>query len=178
MLLGTDRVYSTYESPSYEYRDYLVQDKDVHKDIYEKYEYLGEVYGDYNYLLSEKKREGFLQKIRSHETIEVILKTPLLGIMRGNKINFTWYINNSHHDDIEKAMSESKLINASETTPIMDDSNIESNGNDGSFKIDKSISGQYLITGCEIKFANKKWQYKVILSRPSSQKPKIFNNNE
>ena len=178
MWLGTDRVYSTYECPSYEYKDYLIQDKDVHKDIYEKYEYLGEVYGDYNYLLSEKKRDGFLQKIRTHETVEVILKTPLLGIMRGNKINFTWYIDNSHHDTIKKVMEEENQIHSVDTTPIIDDSSIESKSNDGSFEIDKSISGQYLITGCEIKFANKKWQYKVILSRPSSQKPKIINDNE
>jgi hypothetical protein len=176
--LGTDRVYSTYECPSYEYRDYLIQDKDVHKDIYEKYEYLGEVYGDYNYLLSEKKRDGFLQKIRTHETIEVNLKTPLLGIMRGNKINFTWYINNSYQDTIKQNMQDNSQINVVQTNPIIDDSSVESKSNDGSFEIDKSISGQYLITGCEIKFSNKKWQYKVTLSRPYSQKPKIINDND
>lgn len=178
MWLGTDRVYSTYESDSYEYRDYLIQDKDAHKDIYERYEYLGEVYGDYNYLLSEKKRDGFLQKIRSHETIEVNLKSPLLGVMRGNKINFTWYINDSHHDALSKGMKDSGIISEVQTTPAINDTIPNENEGDGTFKIDKSISGQYLITGCEIKFQNHKWQYRVILSRPSDQKPKIMNNNE
>ena len=181
MWWGTDRVYSTYECPLYEYKDYLIQDKDTHKDIYEKYEYLGEVYGDYNYLLAEKKRDGFLQKIHTHETIEVVLRTPLLGVMRGNKINFTWYINDSHLENIKENMKKKDLIQDVETNIPMNENlpngDVEENA-DGEFKIDKSVSGQYLITGCEIKFSNHKWQYRVILSRPRSDKPNLIKEHE
>ena len=55
MSKGTDRVYSIYETTKSEYNDYLIQDGDAHKDIFMKYEYLGEVYGELNYFLSAKK---------------------------------------------------------------------------------------------------------------------------
>ena len=55
---GTDRVFSTYEFPKTEYLDYLIQDGDSKNDIFARFEYLGEVYDDHNYLLSSTQ---FLQ---------------------------------------------------------------------------------------------------------------------
>lgn len=175
---GTDRIFSTYELDKGEYMDTLIQDGDTHKDIFYKYEYLGEVYGEYNYLLSSKKRETFMQKIQSNENVRVVLRTPLLGILRGNKINFSWYINDSIIAAKQEVWKNEGLINDPETNIPMEGSDPDNQSNDGEYILDKSISGQYMITGTEMEFSNMQWKYAVLLSRPSSQKPKIINDNE
>ena len=175
MYKGTDHVYSSYNFKKGEYEDVLVQDGDSKTDIFSKFEYLGEMYGEYDYLMSKKKRESFLQKITSNETIEIVLRTPLLGIMRGNKINFVWYINDSNIKSHQSNLIDEGLISQGETNIPLNDSNIESKSDDFEYDIDKTISGQYLITGTEIKFEHHKWEYVVTLSRPTSQKPKIIN---
>lgn len=175
---GTDRIFSTYQLDDKEYMDTMIQDGDTHKDIFYKYEYLGEVYGEYNYLLSAKKRDTFLQKIESNETVQVFLRTPLLGVLRGNKINFAWYVNDSVVDMKQDTWKEQGLINDPEMNIPLEDPAEDSQSNNGDFSLDKSISGQYMITGTEIEFSDKHWNYKVTLSRPSSQKPKIINTDE
>lgn len=176
---GTDRVFSVYEFPKTEYLDYLIQDGDSKNDIFTKYEYLGEVYDDHNYLLSNKKYDTFRQKIYSNETVEITLKTPLLGIMRGNRVNFLWYNNNGIVDDLHnKLKKEGTIYESPETNiPINEDSNIEDIEHDGKFVIDKSVSGQYLVTKCVMKYKDNAWQYLVTLSRPSSAKPKIIKED-
>ena len=47
--------------------DYMVQDGDIKHDIFTKYEYLGENYGDYNYMLAKYLRNVYLQKINSEK---------------------------------------------------------------------------------------------------------------
>lgn len=172
---GTDHIYSAYKFNKGEYEDTLVQDGDSKSDIFNSYEYLGETYGEYDYLLSRKKRESFIQKINSNENIEVVLRTPLLGIMRGNKVNFVWYINDSFVSTQRENFTNNDLISDKDTNVPLDDSSVESKSNDGEYIIDKSISGQYLITATEIRFMNMKWEYIVSLSRPTSQKPVIIN---
>jgi hypothetical protein len=44
--------------------------------------------------------------------------------------------------------------------------------------MDKTISGQYLVTGCEMKYLNHNWEYRVILSRPASEKQNIIIKDE
>lgn len=177
MYSGTDRVYSIFNSETGEYSDYLIQDGDTQKDIYTKYEYLGEVYGEHDYLLSKVKRNAFLQKIRSNETIEIILRTPLLGVMRGNRCNLLWYINDDMVDNMKETMSEAGVIQEDLDTniPLTVGDNVEDNNGSGSFTLDKTKSGQYLITACVIGFEEGEWSYKVTLCRPTSAKPVIIN---
>lgn len=167
---GTDKIYSVFETLNHEHMDHLIQDGDVKKDIFTSYEYLGENYIEHNYLLQKQLRDAFLQKINS-ESIQVTLKTPLLGLMRGNKVNFIWYINNSllnnNIDNITKQYGD-----ADTNIPIEDNSNYY--GGD-EFIIDKMISGQYLITGCDIKYYDNNWHYVLTLNRPANQKPKFIN---
>lgn len=179
MYKGTDRVFSVYEFPKTEYLDYLIQDGDSKNDIFIKYEYLGEVYNEHNYLLSSKKYDTFKQKISSNETIEIILKTPLLGIMRGNRVNFLWYNNNSIMRDVHNSLKNNGVIQENPQTniPLNEDSNIEDIEHSGEFVMDKSISGQYLVTKCVMKFKDNSWQYIVTLSRPISAKPKIIKDD-
>lgn len=177
MSQGTDRVYSIYELNKTEYMDYLIQDGDTKKDIFCKYEYLGEVYGDHNYLLGKKKYETFKQKIASNETVEITLKTPLLGIMRGNHVNFFWYVNNSQVSNMQDVMKEQGVVQENPETSISTegDANTEEVIDAGKFEMDKSVSGQYLVTGCSMKFKDGEWHYVVTLSRPTMNKPKLIN---
>lgn len=172
---GTDKVYSIYGENNKEYLDYLIQDGDVKKDIFIKCEYLGEYYGDVNYLLMERKRYDFLQKINT-ESIEVELRMPLLAIKRGNKINLLIYKNDTMIENQKEGLIETNTINKNIQTHIpIEDSNIEEKSNDGQYVLDKNLSGQYLITGCNMKYYNNQWHYLVTLNRPSSNKSQILN---
>lgn len=177
MYSGTDRVYSIYNDELMDYSDYLIQDGDTKKDIYVKYEYLGEVYGGHDYLLSKKKRDAFLQKIDSNETMEITLRTPLLGVMRGNRCNLLWYINDDMVSNVRETISEAGVIqeDPASNIPLSAGDNVEDNNGSGSFTLDKTKSGQYLITSCVIGFEEGEWSYKVTLSRPTSAKPVIIN---
>lgn len=176
---GTDKVYTVYEHSKGDYVDYLIQDGDVEKDIFIKHEYLGEVYGDFNYLIAGKKRDAFLQKIQTNETVEISLRTPLLGLMRGNRVNILWYINDDSvlykQNNLIDSGAIQELSNINSNIPLSEGDEIESKSQNGQFTLDKTISGQYLITGCKIGYSNSKWNYKIILSRPTSAKPKIMN---
>lgn len=180
LKLGTDHLYSTYEHSKSEYLDYLVQDGDSQKDIFTSYEYLGEVYGEYNYLLAGRKRESFLQKIKSNEMVDITVRTPLLGLMRGNRVNFVWYTNDDFTKNMHKNLEEGEAIESNLDTniPLSAGDNEDDNGMDGQFTIDKSISGQYLIIGCNMKYHDNTWEYNVKLARPTSAKPKTVIENE
>ena len=156
----------------------MIQDGDQKEDIFEHYEYLGEVYGEYNYLLAESCRDAFLQKMGT-ESIKVTLKTPLLALMRGHKVNFAWYIADTQYDARMAGYKELGMINDSKTTPILDDTIPEDQENDGGydpneFKKDDSISGQYMITGQDISYSYGQWEYILTLNRPLSHKPKML----
>lgn len=176
---GTDKVFSVYECGKGEYLDYLVQDGDVKKDIFKKLEYLGETYGDHNYLLSSKMHESFKQKMASNETIEIELKSPLLGVMRGNRTNFLWYINDSATENMQDNLQEMGCtVEDPQSNIPLDENNVEDMNQNGSFVLDKTISGQYLITKCNMKYQDQQWKYVVTISRPTSAKPKLINEDE
>lgn len=174
---GTDKVYSIYLDNKQEYLDHLIQDSDVKNDIYIKHEYLGENIGEYNYLLQKKIRESFIQKMNT-ESIEVVMKYPLLGLMRGDKVNFTWYINDSMIEQKLSTLYQDGIIDDPDTIISYDSDNSEENQNisGGLFTVDKNVSGQYLITSVSIEYSDNKWQYKLRLNRPASHKPKFINN--
>lgn len=177
MALGTDHLYSTYECPKTEYLDYLVQDGDAKKDIFTSYEYLGEVYGEYNYLLAGRKREAFLQKMKSNEQVDIVLTTPLLGIMRGNRVNLLWYINNDFVTRMHDNLKDGGAINDGSTNIPLENANSDDSVG-GQFELDKSISGQYLVVSCNMTYSEGAWRYKIRLARPTSAKPKIVVDNE
>ena len=76
-------------------------------------------------------------------------------------------------------MSEGGVISEAQTNVPMDDTIPEGDSNqNGQFVMDKTISGQYLVTGCEMKYLNYNWEYRVILSRPASEKQNIIIKDE
>jgi hypothetical protein len=183
MTNGSDKVISCYEENKKEYRDFLIMDGDIKQDIFTKHEYIGEVYGDYNYLLASKCRDAYLQKMGS-DTVVITLRTPLLGVMRGDKVEFVWYINNSYYDARNNVYKEGiggeQLLNDVKTFPDLDDTlspEDESRYNDtnGDFVIDKSVSGQYMVCGQNMKYVNGKWDYEITLVRPAKYKPQLLN---
>lgn len=174
---GSDKVYSVYEDGKNEYIDYLIQDGDIKEDIFTKYYYLGEVYGDYNYILQKEIRNGILQKINS-ESLKITLKSPLLGVMRGHKVNFMKYVNDDMIENKMQLMEEAGAINRDVEGNIpLQDYELDENGMGGAYRLDKSASGQYLVTGVNIVYEND-WKYEITITRPACDTPDIKNGDK
>ena len=166
---GTDKVIETYYMAKREPSSVLIQDGDTKKDTFIKTEYMGEVFGDFDYYSAKICRKAYMQKINSN-TIEVSLTTPLLGLERGQKVNVKWYDTN----EMISAVKEEKEIE----TNIPD---VEGDPEDkDTFSLNKQVSGQYLIIGTTIKFFGfeEGWQYTLILARPADQVNKYLEEDE
>lgn len=169
MKMGTDKVLQSYYIDKREPSSLLIQDGDVKKDTFVKTIYMGEVFGEYDYFKSEFCRNAFLQKINTN-TIEVALKTPLLGLERGGKVNLEWY-------EANEIASVIKNENPIET-------NIPSNSDEEEdptmMTINKQVSGQYFIIGTKIQFKGweEGWNYILILTRPTDQVNKYLGNED
>lgn len=175
---GSDKVYGIYEDINNEYSDFLIQDGDIKKDVFARYEYIGENYGEYNYLLAKYLRDAFIQKINT-ETIIVSLQSPLLGLMRGHKLNFIRYVNNDMLENKMNALEEKGLLDRNiESNIPLSKYEVEQESGSGSYKIDKTVSGQYLILGVNIIYTNNKWEYSLTLAKPASTNVSIVNNKE
>lgn len=174
---GTDVVYGVYEDNKSEYTDYLVQDGDIKHDIFLKYNYMGEAYGDYNYILANCLRRSYLKKMNL-ESIKVTMPTPVIALMRGHKVNFLRYENNDIIENKLKSLEEAGLVdrNVESNIPLskydITDDNYTSNGN---FRLDRTVSGQYLINGVEIIYSDNKWEYTLTMIKPASTRVSILN---
>ena len=169
---GSDRVYSIYEDGKYEYLDYLVQDGDVKKDIFARYEYLGEVMGEHNYLLQKELRSCFLQKMMT-DKIKVTLKSPLLGLMRGHKVKFVRYVNDDKTEAKMKNLEDVGVVdrNVESNSPLNEFEMTEDMGT-GKFVVDRTVSGQYLINDIDIQY-DEGWKYILTLVRPADIAPDV-----
>lgn len=160
VYLGTDKVIQSYFYDNGEQKTLLIQDGDVKNDIFVKTVYMGEVFGETDYFKNNACRTAFIQKINSN-TIKVELKTPLLGLERGGKVNIRWY-------DANPLVTVLKNDNPIETnTPDVDG---EATDKD-EMTINNQVSGQYYITGTTIRFNgfDSGWKYILTLSRPANQ---------
>lgn len=180
--VGNDKIYSVYSMNDREYKDTNIQfsgdegGETRPKDIFKNFEYQGEVYGDYDYITGGMLREPFLQKM-NNELLEIDLAQPLLGIQRGKRLNFACYYDNSMFDNTNYGLEDAGLVNDNIKTNVP----VEEMGQDyqsDTFKLNKFISGQYLIIGNRYTFRNKKWTQTVILTRPAEQTPKILKDDD
>jgi hypothetical protein len=164
---GTDKVIQSYYIDKYEPSSLLIQDGDVKRDTFVKTIYMGEIFGEYDYFKNEYCRNAFLQKINTN-TIEVSLKTPLLGLERGGRVNIMWY-------ELNELVNSIKKENQIETN-IPESPN--ENKDDDQFTLNKQVSGQYLIIGTRIQYKgiDNVWKYTLILSRPANQVNKYLNS--
>lgn len=165
---GTDKVIQSYYIDKCEPSSLLIQDGDVKRDTFVKTVYMGEIFGEYDYFKNEYCRNAFIQKINTN-TIEVSLKTPLLGLERGGRVNILWY-------EINPLINSIKNENDIQTN--IPESPNENKGDD-QFTLNKQVSGQYLIIGTRIqyKMVNNEWRYTLILSRPANQVNKYLSDN-
>ena len=175
---GTDKVYSVYSMKDKEYQDTYISDGDVKKDIFENFEYRGEVYGEYDYITNGMYRIPFIQKMKNG-SLEVDLKQPLLGLQRGNHINFACYYNDDSRDYSQSGLIDEGLVDTESQTnvPLTEMDVPETNPSD-TFKLDKSVSGQYMIIGNIYRFTDRQWTHTVVLTRPIDQKPKLLAEEE
>ena len=154
---GTDKLIESYSVDTQTTTQTEVADGDVKNDIFKKYEYVGEYFGELDYLSQSKLRQSFLQKM-GLKMIQITLPKVQFGLMRGTRVNVMQY----ECDDTVKG-----VINANEIT---DNANLSNDtGMSDAFVLNKTISGQYLIYNTEIRYkgmnGNKKWEYILTLVR-------------
>ena len=152
-------------------------DGDAKKDVLVNFDYIGENYAEHNYLKQKCLRSAFFQKVNS-EGIKITLNTPLLGLNRGDKMNFIWYVNDSAKYERIAELDDIGVIYPYEDVdiniPIPNSKEGVENPDNGIPIVDRAISGQYLITGTELEYSDQRWKYNLILRRPADQKPKIL----
>ena len=158
---GTDINFEVYMLDNLDRHSTLIQDGDVKEKSSTtiKYKYGGEVFGDFDYLTKQATRDLFINKING-QTIEVQANRPLLGLMKGGRVNFWWFdTNNPMISDIDTSEIESNIALPPDIFT-----------GDTEYKINPTVSGQYYI--CDITYTYDKlggWVSKYILSRPADK---------
>lgn len=155
----TDRNFETFSMNDQEATSTLIQDGDVHNDIFQKYEYGGEVFGDFDYLSQRASRGMLVNKVNS-QVIEVISYLPILGLMKGGYVNLWWYdINNM----IAESTDQSDISTNADIPEGEDTGDVTS---EGSMILNKTVSGQYYIVNIEYTYTgHMNWEVKYTLSR-------------
>lgn len=170
---GTDKVFTIYEVDSNECKSYLIQDGDVKRCNSVMCEYIGEVYGPYNYLKAEACYDTYKQKMNL-ETIRVTLSEPIFGLMRGDKVNFLWFDNDTTTSDKRNMLEDTGIIQ-DVNLDVQSITNTNPVDRYGSFEQDMSVSGQYMIVACSVIYEDYEWKYVLDLQRPSSKTPHLLN---
>ena len=171
---------SVYEENKKEYIDHYIADGDIKENEFTHFEYAGEVYGDYNYLLAEKAREVYMRKVKS-EVVVIHLKRPQLGINRGDQIRFIWYDPNTLDAIGQYHLEESGAIKSSEELSTIlgwvKDWDFSNQVADNPLRVNLQFSGQYTCIGQYIMFNrdSMSWDCWLYLSRPASKRPQILN---
>jgi len=173
---GNEIALSVYEENKHEYIDHYIADGDIEKNKFIKFEYAGEVYGDYNYLLAEKCRQVFLRKVKS-EIVVIHTRHPQIGMMRGMQCRFVWYDNNSQDAYSRENLTEAGVIEKEDTVlqqmGWLKDWQTEST-DIRPMVLNLQVSGQYTCIGQYITYADHQWDCWLYLIRPASKRPKLI----
>ena len=176
-LSGSDRVIEFYKTEDLETDNYLLQDKDVVKNIYLRYDYIGENFGDYSYLLHGSCRSAFMKKINSQKII-VDLFTPSLALAKGTKVNFYWYKVQEMTSDTKFADVETNIETPDNVTEKNEYTGLEPGKIPDDMVIDKQISGQYYIEQSDFIYnyngGGYNWQHRLTLTRPADQEERFY----
>ena len=170
---GTDKVVSTYRMDDSDYTDTYLGNQDVQDNLYKKYVYTGEVYGDYDYKTAAVVNESFYQKLGT-EMIEVDLNQPLLALCRGEKINFECYYDDEYKTNLLKEIKEDGALEEN-TQTVINTEDPNPNNEPNKFKLDVTVTGQYVVMGNRYKFSEGKWTHTCLLARPVDQKVDLLN---
>lgn len=179
---GADVVMSVFEDDKNEWIEHLVGDGDIKKNKFVKYEYLGEVYGSYNYFVTEKLRSFYLAKLKS-EVLAVRTGRPQLGLLRGSQCKFVWYDNDTRVKRDEGRLEEVGVLpsdeDLAEQLGDLAEWNIDSGKDDG-LMINKQYSGRYTSIGQVIHFSGdtQEWDCWVYLVRPAANRPVLLQTEK
>ncbi len=148
--IGTDIGINVYDMDKNIQSSKLFQDgTGIETNIYSKIEYRGEfnplVCDNSNYLFQSDVYKLFISKM-DNNLIEVETPKVIFGLMRGGKVNLEWYDNSELGSTIQEASSMEMNSN------IKVDETNEEIGNVNAMKINKRLSGQYIIVSTEIKY--------------------------
>ena len=177
--VGNSIAMSIYEEDKKESIDHYVTDGDILENEFIKYEYLGEIYGSYNYLLAQRCRQAYLSKIRSEIVILHVMR-PQLGLMRGSQCRFVWY----DHDTLQ-SMDQEVLEKTGTVTPEdeviremagwLEEWKIPDVTHTRPMRINLQYSGQYTCLGQKMTYnvSSGSWDSWIYLSRPASARPQL-----
>lgn len=164
---GSDRIFATYNMLDGESLDYLLSDGDQKKDLSLKYQYLGECYRDYNYLLAAECRDMKKDKMTG-EVIEVVLSSPSLALSKGSKVEIQWYDTNNELQTIKERSGLDESISTNIPIPQADKKERYDSG--PTFVLNEQVSGQYYILSNNIVYQDSTWQHTLRLTRPREHK--------
>jgi len=160
---GTDVVFEIYDMGDDDRKSSLIQDGDTGPMVFKKYIYGGEVYGSFDYLTRRATRGFFFDKM-NEQTIEVTIHTPLIALMKGGHVNVWWYdMNNIYTEKIDRSDIKSNI-------PLPDN---DTTDDTDSYTINKTVSGQYLITDIVYKYNNGVWDVRYTLCRSAESIQRI-----
>ena len=119
----------------------------------------------------------WVQKV-NNSTIKVSLLQPCLGLMKGHKVNFYWYVVNDFLKDTKDDGQVESNISLPDDEERNKNSGLDGDKIDDEMIIDKQVSGQYYISETEINYrynnGRYSWQHTFTLTRPEDQK-EYFN---
>jgi len=111
--------------------------------------------------------------------VTVNLGQPMLGLYRGEKINIAIYSDNDLYNTTVQELKKENLVSDSKPDPNLQIPDFNPNLEQDGFKLDDSISGQYLIIGNTYSFdRDHGWTHSVDLSRPADKRITLVDVEE
>ena len=169
----TDKIVETYNINEMEEDNFIIRDGDVNNDVFIKYEYGGENFGDYKYIKQKACRDMWVSKV-NNSMIKVSLRQPCLSLMKGHKVNFYWYTVNEFTKDLKDNEDVNSNIELPDDNERDEASNLNPSKMENEMIIDKQVSGQYYIVDTKITYqfnsGSFNWSHELTLSRPEDQK--------
>lgn len=157
---GSDKLCEAYNMSTCDTDVTYIMDEDIEKNVIVRYDYMGEEFGDLNYLKNKMLHNAYVQKLNSQQ-IKIVLQQPCLGFYKGGKVNFYWYEVN----ELTKK-EKNKALESNIDLPI----DVTQNDQDMPL-INGEVSGQYYISDMTIVYENNgnvpKWRQEMMLSRPA-----------
>ena len=156
---GSDKRLEIYDMGTLNTDSTIVADGSIKKNVILTYRYLGEKFGDVDYLTNRALHSAYIQKLNSQQ-LRVTLQVPCFGFTKGGKLNFYWYEVNDLTKDIKNKELGSNIDLPIDTTQ----------GDQDQPLINGQLSGQYYITDVTYYYENNgnvpKWTQEMLLSRP------------
>lgn len=183
---GTDKIVEYYSIEKLDKESFFIQDGNIKNDIFTKYEYAGEFVGDYDYV-KQRTMNKKLKDIILSNYIEVRLKKPCLGLLKGGRVQFDWYETDTTKTQVINELNDDVATNIEHQTTSTDEQETD---RDGRVMVDKSvaaqqvlnktISGQYYICDSSIEWSLNSGRMEQVLklSRPQHEvHDYVFENN-